>query len=285
MKNKALIVGVGLMGASFAKGLQELGGYEVTGFDRDSNALEKGLSEGYLQEGYSSLDDIDFSEVKFVLSCLYPEDFVSFSKKLAPKLPKEAIVTEIAGVKGKMVFEAKKEFDRYGVHLLPSHPMAGGPSQGPALADSKLLKGRPYIVLPFEDTPQWAVDYLVSLGEKLGFSPISKLAVEEHDRLIAYISDLPHALAAAILMDLPEHLVATAGNSFRDFTRIADFNVELWTRLFLLNADAVVEAGEKFQLSFGTLLNAIKEGDEEEIRRILEKAKKERGKLQEVKKA
>lgn len=186
---------------------------------------------------WRKMDSIRFNGFKKTLEqasciilCMYPNDVKSFLKTYNDYFQTGQIITDICGVKS---LEETMDFQIKKAVYCPHHPMAGKEKSGGLYADDAIFQGANFLITPFSNTPSFAIDTLKRLAEEMGFGSITVLSCSEHNRLIAYTSQLTHALAVALINSDPFiNTKAFIGDSYRDLTRIAMINETLWSELF-----------------------------------------------------
>lgn len=237
--DRITIVGLGLIGGSLALALRENTELTVSGIDTDPYTLMDALERGAVHRagGAELLEDAEL-----VVLALAPEVAVAFLTENLDRLPTGCIVTDVCGVKRFVVDRLTPLCRARGVHFVGGHPMAGKERSGFAQADGALFRGASYILTPDDDTDPHAVDQLRGLAEAIGCSRLTVTSPDEHDRMIAFTSQLPHVLAGAYVKSPRQagHIGFSAG-SYRDVSRVATVDENLWTQLFLLNDDHLVE--------------------------------------------
>ena len=244
-KKSILIVGLGLMGGSYAMALKRLG-YTVNAIDVDAGSIGYAVEQGIIDRGAIQADPDMISEADAVIFALYPRTFVEWIEKYQEYLSPGVYLTDVTGVKGCIVYKIQ-EILRDDVEFIASHPMAGREVSGVQNSSDMIFRDANYIVVPTrKNTPQ-AVEWCMMLGRILGFRKLSVLSPQEHDRMIAYVSQLTHCIAISLMTgtDL-EHVENFTGDSFRDLTRIARINENMWTELFLMNKEALTEQMDRF---------------------------------------
>ena len=172
-------------------------------------------------------------------------------------------------MKGAVVYKVQEKL-RSDLEFIGAHPMAGREVGGVEHADCRIFEGANYIVTPTKDNTPEAVATCEELGRILGFARISTLSPELHDEMIGFLSQLTHCIAVA-LMNCKEsrHLVDFTGDSFRDLTRIARINEDMWNELFQLNKTELLSQMDLFRASFDRLRDAIADGDEETVKEMM----------------
>lgn len=272
---KILIVGLGLIGGSYAEALSKKG-YEVGAIDQKQEAIDFALRKGYIASGKTSVDKDYVGKFDIVVFALYPHAFVEWIEKYQNCLKSGAIVTDVTGVKGGVVCDVQTAL-RKDVEFIAAHPMAGRECSGVENAKAEIFEGANYIVVPTEKNTQEAIELCKDLGRELGFKHISELSVKQHDETVGFLSHLTHCIAVSLMVCKESgHLADYTGDSFRDLTRIAKINDEMWSELFLLNKDEIVEQMNLFEQHFGKLKECIQNDDREGIREMMRLSTKRR---------
>lgn len=274
---KILIVGLGLIGGSYAMALKKKG-YRVAALTKDIDSIEYALENGIIDEGttVSSAEAIGGAEL--IICALYPHVFLRWLDENKKYIKSGTLVTDVTGVKQSVVYEAQSLLADTGVEFIAAHPMAGREVYGVWNADDKIFKGANYIVVPTENNTEEAAKLCEKLGWELGFKRISRLSPAEHDEMIAFLSQLTHCIAVALMCaNGDEKLVAYTGDSFRDLTRIAKINDEMWSELFLMNKKALLNEIDNFAAELEKLREYIcvddKRGMQEMMRTSTERRK------------
>ena len=272
---KILIVGLGLIGGSYAEALSKKG-YEVGAIDQKQEAIDFALHKGYIASGKTSVDKDYVGKFDIVVFALYPHAFVEWIEKYQNCLKSGAIVTDVTGVKGGVVCDVQTAL-RKDVEFIAAHPMAGRECSGVENAKAEIFEGANYIVVPTEKNTQEAIELCKDFGRELGFKHISELSVKQHDETVGFLSHLTHCIAVSLMVCKESgHLADYTGDSFRDLTRIAKINDEMWSELFLLNKDEIVEQMNLFEQHFGKLKECIQNDDREGIREMMRLSTKRR---------
>ena len=265
---KVLIVGLGMIGGSYAEKLSALG-FEVGAIVRRPEVLDYALERGLIAHGRIEVTREYVSQFDLVISALYPKAFVEWVRKYQDFLKPGAVITDVTGVK-RAVVPVVQEILRADVEFVPAHPMAGRERSGVEFADSKVFAGANFIITPTERNTPEGIELVRTLGCILGFRHIAVLTPEAHDEMIGFLSQLTHCIAVA-LMDCKdsEHLVEYTGDSFRDLTRIARINENMWTELFLENRDELLSQMDLFLEKFTQLRDALDRGDEDTMKEMM----------------
>lgn len=258
--NNVLIVGLGLMGGSYAKALKRLG-YKVYAIDRNEESISYAINENIIDDGRSFPDPELISKADAVIFALYPEAFREWIRENQQYFHEGVMITDVTGVKSSIVYDIQ-DMLREDVEFIPSHPMAGRELSGVKSADDKIFRNANYIVTPTKKNTKEAIEWCKSLGRILGVGKISVLSPEEHDEMIGFVSQLTHCIAVSLMTcSDDENLADYTGDSFRDLTRIARINENMWSELFLMNKDKLIEKMDVFINEFSQLKDMIKNDD------------------------
>ena len=265
---KILIVGLGLIGGSYAAALSQ-NGWEVGAIDPDPQAIAFAEKAGFIRHGRTEPEAEYVGKFDIVVFALYPHVLLEWLEKYGPWLRDGALATDVTGVKSGVVEKAQALlFPR--VEFIGAHPMAGREVSGVENARADLFRGANYIVTPTAANTEEAIICCETLGRTLGARNISRLTPKEHDEMIGFLSQLTHCIAVA-LMTCKEsrHLVDYTGDSFRDLTRIAKINENMWTELFLWNREELLSQMDLFIAHFAKLRDALAQGDEETMKSMM----------------
>lgn len=267
-KVNILIVGLGLLGGSYAKGLKKLG-FTVKAITKDRFSIDYAIENGIIDDGTTDIIPEMISDADLVIFALYPHTFIEWIKENQQYFKAGTIITDVTGVKGSVVNEVQSLL-RADVEFIAAHPMAGKEVSGVVNSDDGIFKNANYIVVPTEKNTPEAIEFCCNLGELLGFKQVALLSVEEHDKMIAYLSQLTHCIAVSLMCcNNTDGLESYTGDSFRDLTRIARINDEMWSELFLSNREKLLNEMERFKYSFDQLYERIKNGDRDGMREMM----------------
>lgn len=271
------IVGLGVMGGSFAARLHQLG-YTVAGIDLDQKTLDYALAHDMIDKGSRTGDDL-LGLCDVVIFCLYPTKIEPWLARHQQYLNPGTLALEISGVKTGITAPLQ-EMLRPDCELLSIHPMCGRESQGIRYSDPKIFDGANFLIIPTESNTPESIRFVQGLARELGCGTISELDSESHDRMIGFLSQLTHVIAVS-LMNTHEnsHLVQYTGDSFRDLTRIARINENMWPELFLLNRDILLDETDQFLAAVQQFRNMLAQGDREGMKEAMIESTKRREKF------
>ncbi len=265
---RILIVGLGLLGGSYARALSEKG-YTVDAISDREIDIDYGIGAGMIKDGAATPDPTIIGRADLVVFALYPHIFVEWIEKYQSLLKSGAILTDVTGVKGSIVGKIQAML-RPDLEFIAAHPMAGREVSGVRNSDPTIFRGANYVVTPTEKNTEGAIALCEDLGHTLGFARVSRLSPKDHDEIIAFVSQLTHCLAVSLMtcQEIP-HLEDYTGDSFRDLTRIARLNDEMWSELFLANRDALLRQMTIFRREFDRLCLLLQDGDREGMREMM----------------
>lgn len=262
---KFLIVGLGLIGGSYAKALKKQG-YRVEAIARRAETIAYALENGIIDAGSTEVTKETVGGADVIVFALYPKVFLSWIDEHQHLIKSGAMLTDVTGVKSCIVYDVQDKL-RPDVEFIAAHPMAGREVYGVENSDEKIFTGANYIVVPTEKNTPEAIEECKKLGEILGFARISELSPEAHDEMIGFVSQLTHCIAVSLMTCSDNrHLVDYTGDSFRDLTRIARINDAMWSELFMMNKDALLREMDKFIDEFSSFRKMLADGDVEGMR-------------------
>ena len=278
-----LIVGLGVIGGGYAKGLTDKG-YKVRCITKKQDDIDYALERGMILEGASFPDERMIGEADIVIFALYPTVFIEWINEYQHLLKSGAVITDVSGVKSTVVYKIQ-EFLRDDVEFISAHPMAGRERSGVEFSDPNVFIGANYIVTPTEKNTREAIELCREIGVALGFGRITELSPEEHDKMIAFLSQLTHCIAVSLMTcNTEEGLEKYTGDSFRDLTRIAKINEEMWSELFLMNKDALLSEMDAFIEDFKDFRSMIERGDREGMKKKMRASTERRSLFDKIKK-
>jgi 3-phosphoshikimate 1-carboxyvinyltransferase len=277
---QVLVVGLGLIGGSFARAVKEAGVCpRVLGCTRSEETLRKALEQEIIDEGSNDLAAMasQLNEGDVVLLAAPTLTVSARLEELRDALLRGVIVTDAASVKGDLTRQARELFGRMPRHLVPGHPIAGSEKSGIDAIDPSLFIRHRVILTPVEETNREDVKTVSQLWASVG-AEVSEMSVEDHDRILAATSHLPHVLAYALVDALAKKndqkdIFTYAAGGFRDFTRIAASDPKMWHDIVIANKDAILEAMDAFEKSMAQLRDAIENKNSHKLMQVFSEAK------------
>ena len=267
-ETNVLIVGLGVIGGGYARALSKKG-FAVRCITKKAEDIEYAKQNQMIVEGTTEVDPTLVGNADLVVFALYPHVFVEWIREYQHLFKPGALITDVTGVKSGIVSTVQGML-RPDVEFIAAHPMAGRERSGVEYSDDRVFLGANYIVTPTERNTPEAIAICRELGSLLGFARISELTPEAHDEMIAFLSQLTHCIAVALMTcnETPA-LEQYTGDSFRDLTRIAKINDEMWSELFLCNRDALLAQMDLFEREFTRLRRMLADGDREGMREMM----------------
>lgn len=238
-KQTIAIVGLGLIGGSMALALRRRTDHRLLGIDNNPAVCTAAIQQEAVDEagGPELLDGADI-----VILALAPQHLIPFITENISRIPAGAIVSDVCGVKYAVVAACEPLCAEHGLSFVGGHPMAGKEHSGFGNADADLFVGASYILAPTDRTDRRALDTMQELARQMGCTRLTLTTPQEHDRIIAFTSQMPHVLAGAYVTSptCPQYRGFSAG-SYRDVSRVATVDEHLWSHLFLLNAEPLCD--------------------------------------------
>lgn len=268
VSKKILIVGLGLLGGSYAKVLKRFG-FHISAVTKEQSSIDYAIRENIIDEGSTELDERMIGEADLVIFALYPHIFVEWIEQNQGLLKSGALITDVTGVKGSIVYKIQ-DMLRPDVEFIAAHPMAGREVSGVENSTDKMFAGANYIVTPTEKNTPEAIQTCMELGRLLGFSNVTTLSPKEHDEMIGFLSQLTHCIAITLMTcNNKENMEKFTGDSFRDLTRIARINDVMWSELFVANKEALLEQMTLFVDKFQELKTMLETEDIDGMRSMM----------------
>ena len=268
VSKKILIVGLGLLGGSYARVLKRFG-FHISAITKEQSSIDYAINEGIIDEGSTELDEEIIGNADLVIFALYPHVFVEWIEKNQKLLKSGAIITDVTGVKRSIVYKIQ-DILRDDVEFIAAHPMAGREVSGVENSTDKMFQGANYIVTPTDKNTTEAINTCLELGRLLGFSNVTTLSPEEHDEMIGFLSQLTHCIAITLMTcNDRENMEKFTGDSFRDLTRIARINDLMWSELFVANKDALLSQMDMFMDKFKELKTMLETEDIDGMRKMM----------------
>lgn len=274
-----VVVGLGVVGGSFLMALKEAGFDEVFGIDTNLETLEKAKRQGLIKAGSISGENF-LKEADLTIISIYPKSVKNFVERNKNIFKEGSVITDAIGIKGMFIDDIVAILPEK-VDFVFGHPMAGREKKGIDYASAEVFKGANYIITPIERNKKENIDLIETLALKLGFKRVRKITPKFHDEMIGFTSQLPHAIAVALINSDEEgrETGSFIGDSYRDLTRIANINEDLWSELFLGNKDNLLNAINNFELQLDLIKKSIYENDKETLSEYFKKSTKRREEL------
>ena len=274
-ETKILIVGLGVIGGGYAEALSNQG-FDVSCITKEQKDIDYAIERGMIKFGTTEVDPELIQKSDLIVFALYPTVFIEWIENYQGLFKPGTLITDVTGVKSSVVSTVQSIL-RDDVEFISAHPMAGRERSGVEFADSSVFKGANYIVTPTEKNTEEAIEICKELGSLLGFARISVLSPEDHDEMIAFLSQLTHCIAVALMTcNEADGLEKYTGDSFRDLTRIAKINDAMWSELFLMNKDALIDQMNAFINEFERMKDMLISGDREGLRVMMRRSTERR---------
>lgn len=257
------VVGLGVVGGSFVKALKGTG-HEVYGVDIDEETLARAKADACIVEGFVDGSKI-IKKSDLTIICLYPSLVLDYIK--THQFKKGSIITDAVGVKSYFLDQAMEIIDK-DVEFVSGHPMAGRENKGYAYASKEVFQGANYILIQHPNNKKESIAMMEQFVSNLGFHSVKIMSPHDHDEIISFTSQLPHAIAVSLInSDTKKYDTGKyIGDSYRDLTRIANINEDLWTELFFTNKEYLLKSIQDFENQLDIIKKAIKEEDEQTLK-------------------
>jgi prephenate dehydrogenase len=277
---RVAVVGVGLIGGSFALALRRAGGVtSIVGVDRDASSLERAAALGVIDTAAESVSEAtkgaDLVVVAVPVRAIGP-----VLHDVALALDAGAVVTDVGSTKGDVTRIAREELRALFPRFVPGHPIAGRESSGVDAATPDLFKSARIVLTPAEETAPDAVDIVRACWEAAG-GRVATLTAIDHDRIFAAVSHLPHLLSFALVSEIAARanaaeLLGFAAGGFRDFTRIAASSPEMWRDIALQNREALLDELDRYGARLAVFRELVERGDGPGLQRLMTEARASR---------
>ena len=268
VSKKILIVGLGLLGGSYARILKRFG-FHISAITLDQSDIDYAIREGIIDDRSTGLDAEMIGNADIVIFALYPHIFVEWIEANQNLLKSGALITDVTGVKSCIVYRIQQML-RPDVEFIAAHPMAGREVSGVENSTATMFTGANYIVTPTEKNTSEGIQTCIELGRLLGFANVTTLSPEEHDEMIGFLSQLTHCIAITLMTcNDKENMEKFTGDSFRDLTRIARINDLMWSELFLANKAVLLAQMDLFMDKFMELKTMLETDDVDGMRNMM----------------
>ena len=275
VSKKILIVGLGLLGGSYARVLKRFG-FHISAITKEQSSIDYALKEGIIDEGRVNVDPKIVGESDLVIFALYPHVFVQWIEENQQLFKSGALLTDVTGVKCSIVYKIQ-DMLRPDVEFVAAHPMAGREVSGVENSTDKMFVGANYIVTPTEKNTQEAINTCMEIGRLLGFSNVTTLSPREHDEMIGFLSQLTHCIAVTLMTcNDASDLEKFTGDSFRDLTRIARINDVMWSELFMENKECLLAQMQTFVDKFVEFKTMLENNDVDGMRSLMRRSTERR---------
>lgn len=272
---KILIIGLGVIGGGYAAALTNAG-YAVKCITKNRKDIDYARERGMMLYGTTEIDEDLISESELIIFALYPSAFIKWIEEHQGLFAPGTLITDVSGVKGSVVKRVQSVL-RDDVEFIAAHPMAGRERSGVEFSSPDVFRGANFIVTPTKKNTPEAINTVKQLAKILGFARISELSCREHDKMIAFLSQLTHVIAVSLMnANTSPNLEKYTGDSFRDLTRIAKINEQMWCELFLLNKDALLAEIDSFSKELASFRDALANGESDVLKEKMKKSTKRR---------
>ncbi len=281
--NRLVIIGVGLIGGSLARALKAVGYCgEIVGAGRSPDHLQLAMELGVVDRTETDLGAA-VSEADVVVVAVPLGAMRDLFRRLAGVLPESCVLTDAGSAKGCVIEDVRSAFGGIPDRFVPGHPIAGTEKSGVAASFADLFRTRRVILTPLAETDHDARDTVAAMWEATG-AEVTEMGVAHHDEVLAATSHLPHLLAFSLVdtlsrMDDRAEIFRFAAGGFRDFTRIASSDPQMWHDICVANRAPLLQALAAFNRDLTDLARAIETADSEEVLRIFRHAKTARDNL------
>ena len=261
------VVGLGLIGGSMAKAIKKYTTHTVYGYDTNESTVQKALEQGAID---IRLSDDNINKCSYIIVALYPGAAVEYIKSALPGMKKGTVVVDCAGVKGNICKVLSPLCAEQGVYFVGGHPMAGIERSGFDNSFAELYKGASMILCTDKYTNLVALKAAELLFLELGFGQIKEATPDQHDRMIALTSQLAHmASSAYVKSETAGSYAGFSAGSFKDLTRVALLNEDMWTELFFENKKHLLDEAQGLADRLNEYIQALKTDDADKMRQLL----------------
>ncbi len=272
------IVGLGLIGGTYARSLRKYP-YKIYGIDINEKSLQYALDENIIDYGTTDPKSV-LNELDIVFLCLYPGDSIKFIQKHIMNFKRDAIISDVVGIKRKMVdaFDVYKDDE---VEFVFAHPIAGREKIGVTYSDASIFDNANFVITPTKNNTDEALNLIETLAHQMGFKNVSRIKDFEHDDIIAFTSQLTHAIAISLVNSDNDKYDTShfIGDSYKDLTRIAMINETLWSELFLQNKDFLVKRINAFEDQLDILKEALRKKDKGKLEELMKSSTEKRRRI------
>ena len=265
------IVGLGLIGGSMAKAFKRGEDVTVLAHNRNKSILDFAMLSGAV-DGVLEMENIGRCDL--LMLCTYPQAAEDYLRQAAPHIPPHTLVMDCLGTKRRICSMAFPLAEEYGLNFVGGHPMAGTHNSGFKYSTAELFDGAPMVIVPPRYDDIELLDGIKRILEPVGFGHITVTTADRHDEMIAFTSQMAHIVSNAYIKSprAGSHKGFSAG-SYKDLTRVAWLNPQMWTELFLENGDNLIQELDFLIERLGEYRRAIASDDAESLIRILDEGR------------
>jgi len=261
------VIGLGLIGGSICKAIKKYTDYKCFGLDTDSKIISAALNDNSIDK---EITPDNLVEADITIICLYPKQIISFASENIGKFKKCGIIIDAGGIKTEICENLKPVFKDSGVDFIGAHPMAGREFSGYSYSQADLFKNASFIVTPYPETSADKINIIEDLTKKIGFGKFVITTPHEHDRIIAYTSQLAHIVSNAYVKSPTiESKAGFFAGSFLDLTRVAKLNEEMWSSLMTLNKEFLIDELKNIIDNLNEYLYSLENGDKDYLYDLL----------------
>lgn len=276
MKQKIGIVGLGLMGASFAKSIRKAD-VTIYGLDIHEPTMRFALDEGVIDE---TLTQGNLAEIEYLFLAVYPIQIMEYMRKNAQFMRLNTVICDFCGVKQEIEQKLLPICEEYGLVYIGGHPMAGKERWGYAYADDTLFENASMLLAPSTQATESQIQSVENLCKTAGFQRVIRTTAKEHDEIIAYTSQLAHIVSGAYMKSATaERHDGFSAGSYRDLTRVAKLNETMWTELFLFNRENLVSEIDEVMTHLREYRDALAEENEGQLKALIREARERKERL------
>jgi prephenate dehydrogenase len=263
------VVGLGLIGGSYAKALSNLNLKRLYGVDINKESLDNALKMGIIDEGFTD-GSIALKKSHLIIIALYPNDAIKFIQDNVQNLKQGSIITDTCGLKQDIIERATRILPDT-IEFVGGHPIAGKESQGFECSSEKIFLDTNYIITPTQRNTEKNIKLIENMAKAIGCKNVVRVSPAKHDKIISLTSQLPHIIAITLMNSYIDSDIGNSfiGGSYKDATRVATINTKLWIELITQNSDNLVIEIEKFENTLAKLKQAIKGKDNSTLGDIL----------------
>jgi len=286
MINKLVIIGVGLIGGSFALSLRKAGLVKhITGLGRSKENLQHALELGIIDEISDNYSQA-LNKADLVLLAVPVGQTAEILQKINPHLEPQTIISDVGSTKQNVIAAARSSIPEYFKNFVPAHPIAGAELSGSSAANAELFRDKNLILTPSDETDIDSIESIQTLWKGCG-AHTSLMTPYQHDEMLAMTSHLPHILAFTFMNHMlsnsseknEDTLLNFAGSGFRDFTRIASSSPEMWKDICLANRRLLLQQIRVYQNELARMNEILEDGDGAALEKFFLNAQITRGKF------